>query len=163
MQTGNRNTLRTDEHILGAGQNPPLKIRKERKALAAGQRVKPQKRALSLRLRRVASRTREKGRAAHFRPVGPAKRFPAFWSSGTMCGPATSLRLRDEVVKAKESSDWSMPKEISDAMRRADSTLFPRGDFSEFSKYNIGIEKARMNEAGRAMPSPVSDVAGRAS
>ncbi|HEC00145.1 MAG TPA: aldolase [Sphingomonadales bacterium] len=76
------------------------------------------------------------------------ERVTAFWSSGTMCGPATSLRLRDEVIKAKESGDWLAAKEISDAMRRADSTLFPRGDFSEFSKYNIGIEKARMNEAG---------------
>jgi len=76
------------------------------------------------------------------------ERMTAFWSSGTMCGPATSLRLRDEVITAKQNGDWSAAKEISDAMRRADSTLFPRGDFSEFSKYNIGIEKARMNEAG---------------
>ncbi len=76
------------------------------------------------------------------------ERMTAFWSSGAMCGPATAIALRDAVAAAKRSGDWSLAKSISDDMRRADSTLFPRGDFAEFSKYNIGIEKARMNQAG---------------
>ncbi|CAJ0903247.1 Trans-O-hydroxybenzylidenepyruvate hydratase-aldolase [Ralstonia sp. LMG 32965] len=76
------------------------------------------------------------------------ERITAFWSSGSMCGPATALVLRDEVVKAKKTGDWAKAKAISDDMRAADATLFPRGDFSEFSKYNIGLEKARMDEAG---------------
>ena len=76
------------------------------------------------------------------------ERMTAFWSSGAMCGPATTIALRDSIIEAKESGDWSEAKKISDAMRMADSTLFPRGDFAEFSKYNIGIEKARMDEAG---------------
>lgn len=76
------------------------------------------------------------------------ERMTAFWSSASMCGPAAPLKLRDEVAKAKVSGDWSEAKSVSDAMRRADSTLFPNGDFSEFSKYNIGLEKARMDEAG---------------
>ncbi|GGH66287.1 dihydrodipicolinate synthase family protein [Comamonas thiooxydans] len=76
------------------------------------------------------------------------ERMTAFWSSGSMCGPATALVLRDEVVKAKNTGDWAKAKAISDDMRAADATLFPRGDFSEFSKYNIGLEKARMDEAG---------------
>ncbi|AJZ59845.1 trans-2'-carboxybenzalpyruvate hydratase-aldolase [Paraburkholderia fungorum] len=76
------------------------------------------------------------------------ERVTAFWSSGAMCGPATAIRLRDEVAKAKQTGDWRLAKELSDAMRRADATLFPRGDFAEFSKYNIAIEKERMNAAG---------------
>ncbi len=76
------------------------------------------------------------------------ERMTAFWSSGSMCGPATALRLRDAVVEAKRTGDWTEAKAISDAMRQADSSLFPRGDFAEFSKYNIGLEKARMDAAG---------------
>ncbi|MDO1722056.1 aldolase, partial [Escherichia coli] len=76
------------------------------------------------------------------------ERMTAFWSSGSMCGPATALMLRDEVAKAKKTGDWTKAKTISDDMRAADATLFPRGDFAEFSKYNIGLEKARMDEAG---------------
>jgi len=76
------------------------------------------------------------------------ERMTAFWSSGAMCGPATAIRLRDTVEEAKRSGDWTHAKAISDAMRQADSTLFPRGDFAEFSKYNIGLEKARMDAAG---------------
>ncbi len=75
-------------------------------------------------------------------------RMTAFWSSGAMCGPATAIKLRDTVAAAKRSGDWTEAKAISDAMRSADATLFPRGDFSEFSKYNIGLEKARMDAAG---------------
>ncbi len=75
-------------------------------------------------------------------------RMTAFWSSGAMCGPATAIRLRDAVSEGKKTGDWSTAKAISDAMRQADSTLFPNGDFSEFSKYNIGLEKARMDAAG---------------
>ena len=76
------------------------------------------------------------------------ERMTAFWSSGAMCGPATAIRLRDSVNEAKRSGDWTHAKAISNAMRQADSTLFPRGDFGEFSKYNIGLEKARMDAAG---------------
>lgn len=76
------------------------------------------------------------------------ERMTAFWSSGSMCGPATAMRLRDVVAEAKRTGNWTDAKGISDAMRQADSSLFPRGDFSEFSKYNIGLEKARMDAAG---------------
>jgi trans-o-hydroxybenzylidenepyruvate hydratase-aldolase len=52
------------------------------------------------------------------------------------------------VAQAKKTGDWTKAKAISDDMRAADATLFPRGDFAEFSKYNIGLEKARMDAAG---------------
>lgn len=76
------------------------------------------------------------------------ERMTAFWSSGAMCGPATAVHLRDMVELAKRTGNWNAAKAVSDAMRQADATLFPKGEFAEFSKYNIGLEKARMDAAG---------------
>jgi trans-o-hydroxybenzylidenepyruvate hydratase-aldolase len=75
-------------------------------------------------------------------------RCTAFWSSGALCGPAAVLALRDAVADARKTNDWAAAKEISDAIRRADATMLPNGDFAEFSKYNVGLEKERMNRAG---------------
>ena len=72
----------------------------------------------------------------------------AFWSGGALCGPAVQLRLRDSVAAAKASGDWAAAKEISTAIAAASARLIPNGSFAEFSKYNIGLEKARMNAAG---------------
>ena len=79
----------------------------------------------------------------------------AFWSSGALCGPAATIRLRDEVARARQSGDWSQAKALADRMAGADIGLFPNGEFSEFSKYNIGLEKARMNAAGWLNAGPV--------
>lgn len=76
------------------------------------------------------------------------ERMTAFWSSGALCGPLPALALRDRVAAAKRSGDWSAAKEIADKIFACDATLFPRGEFSEFSKYNVGLEKGRMNAAG---------------
>ncbi len=72
----------------------------------------------------------------------------AFWSGGALCGPMLANRLRDEVIAAKKTGDWSKAKTVSEQISLSLSTLFPKGEFSEFSKYNIGLEKARMNAAG---------------
>lgn len=72
----------------------------------------------------------------------------AFWTGGALCGPAVQLRLRDTVAAAKKSGDWSAANEISTAISAASAKLIPNGSFAEFSKYNIGLEKARMNAAG---------------
>jgi trans-o-hydroxybenzylidenepyruvate hydratase-aldolase len=72
----------------------------------------------------------------------------AFWTGGALCGPAVQLALRDNVAMAKQSGDWSKAKEISDAIAAASAKLIPNGSFAEFSKYNIGLEKARINAAG---------------
>ena len=72
----------------------------------------------------------------------------AFWSGGALCGPAVQRRLRDTVAAAKKSGDWSAAKDISAAIAAASAKLIPNGSFAEFSKYNIGLEKARMNAAG---------------
>jgi len=78
----------------------------------------------------------------------------AFWTGGAVCGPAPVIRLRDEIRKAKASGDWHAAKEIADAIGAALAPLFPKGSFAEFSKYNVGLEKARMNEAGWMVAGP---------
>jgi trans-o-hydroxybenzylidenepyruvate hydratase-aldolase len=72
----------------------------------------------------------------------------AFWTGGALCGPAVQLRLRDSVAAAKSSGNWAVAKQISAAIAAASARLIPNGSFAEFSKYNIGLEKARMNSAG---------------
>ena len=72
----------------------------------------------------------------------------AFWSSGVLCGPAPAVALRDAVLRARASGDWSAARALNDAIAAANATLFPHGDFSEFSKYNIGLEKLRIDAAG---------------
>lgn len=72
----------------------------------------------------------------------------AFWTGGACCGPAPAIRLRDEVAKARASGDWSKAKSVAEAISRTLAPLFPNGSFAEFSKYNIGLEKARMDAAG---------------
>lgn len=82
------------------------------------------------------------------------ERMTAFWSSGALCGPLPALALRDRVAAAKKSHDWSAAKEIADKIRACDAGLFPHGDFSEFSKFNVGLEKGRMNAAGWVKAGP---------
>jgi trans-o-hydroxybenzylidenepyruvate hydratase-aldolase len=71
-----------------------------------------------------------------------------FWSGGALCGPAVTIKLRDEVAAAKKSGDWKAAKKLAEAIAAASAKLIPNGNFAEFSKYNIGLEKARMNAAG---------------
>ncbi len=74
--------------------------------------------------------------------------FTAFWSSGAVCGPTVVTQLRDIVAEAKKTGDWSAAQALSSKIGQATFPMIPRGDFDEFSKYNIGIEKAKMDEAG---------------
>lgn len=52
------------------------------------------------------------------------------------------------VRKAARTGDWTEAKDMVNDLKAANSTLLPKGSFAEFSKYNIGIEKARMDAAG---------------
>lgn len=72
----------------------------------------------------------------------------AFWSSGASCGPNVAVRLRDVVRAAAETGDWNEAKSVGADIAAAVRPLFPHGSFAEFSKYNIGLEKARMDAAG---------------
>jgi len=75
-------------------------------------------------------------------------RMTAFWSSSALCGPRPALALRDAVAKAKVSGDWSNAKAIADRFQQCEQGLFPRGEFTEFSKFAVGLERGRMNAAG---------------
>lgn len=79
----------------------------------------------------------------------------AFWSSGAVCGPAPTIYLRDEIIKAKASGDWSKAKIISDEIGASLAPLIPQGSLVEFGKYNIALEKARMDSAGWIKAGPV--------
>jgi trans-o-hydroxybenzylidenepyruvate hydratase-aldolase len=74
--------------------------------------------------------------------------FTAFWSSGAVCGPTVATRLHGLVEQAKNTNDWKAAKDLSDRIGQATAPMFPRGNLDEFSKYNIGIEKEKMNAAG---------------
>lgn len=72
----------------------------------------------------------------------------AFWTSGTNCGPLPALSLRDEVIKAKKTGDWTKATELQNAILHTAQPLFPNGSFKEFSLYNVQLEKARFNAGG---------------
>lgn len=76
------------------------------------------------------------------------ERMTAFWSSGALCGPLPALALRDRIIDAKQTGNWAAAKEIVDKINQCDVGFFPRGEFSEFSKFNAGLEKGRMDAAG---------------
>lgn len=72
----------------------------------------------------------------------------AFWTSGTNCGPLPALHLRDEVIKAKKTGDWTKATELQNAILYTAQPLFPNGSFKDFSTYNVQLEKARFNASG---------------
>jgi trans-o-hydroxybenzylidenepyruvate hydratase-aldolase len=72
----------------------------------------------------------------------------AFWTSGAVCGPNPVLQLRDSVAQARAGGDWSQAQRLTSEIGMTYQTLFPNASFKEFSMYNIGIEKARMDAAG---------------
>lgn len=79
----------------------------------------------------------------------------AFWTSGAVCGPGVALHLRDIVAEAKRTGDWSIAKAFNDKLGPTAKPLFPNGSFKDFSMYNIGLEKARMDAAGWMKTGPV--------
>jgi len=81
-------------------------------------------------------------------------RMTAFWSSGALCGPLPALTLRDRVADAKRTGNWTPARDIAARINQCDVGFFPNGNFSEFSKYNAGLEKARMDAAGWVKAGP---------
>jgi dihydrodipicolinate synthase/N-acetylneuraminate lyase len=79
----------------------------------------------------------------------------AFWTSGAVCGPTVATHLRDSVAAAKGSGDWSAVKAFNAKLGPTAAPLFPNGSFKEFSMYNIGLEKARMDAAGWMKAGPL--------
>jgi 4-(2-carboxyphenyl)-2-oxobut-3-enoate aldolase len=66
------------------------------------------------------------------------------WSSTTACGPGPVLALRDALREGRmEDARW-----LTGRIRWAHEPFLVGQDFMEFSKYNIPLEKIRVNEAG---------------
>lgn len=72
----------------------------------------------------------------------------AFWSPCACTGPELTIYWRDIVKDAVNSGDWSKPDELYPRLMSVLSNLFPPGGFPEFSRYNIQLEKERINAAG---------------
>lgn len=69
---------------------------------------------------------------------------PATWSSTTACGPAPVLALRDALRDGRtEDARW-----LTERLRWAHEPFLVGQDFTEFAKYNVPLEKIRVNEAG---------------
>ncbi|WP_033292637.1 dihydrodipicolinate synthase family protein [Amycolatopsis jejuensis] len=66
------------------------------------------------------------------------------WSSTTACGPGPVLALRDALQAGRtEDARW-----LTERLRWAHEPFLVGQDFMEFAKYNVPLEKIRVNEAG---------------
>jgi Dihydrodipicolinate synthase/N-acetylneuraminate lyase len=77
-------------------------------------------------------------------------RVPACWSGSASCGPAPDLALRD----ALRGGRMDEAGQIADALGVASETFFPGGSFELFSRYNVPLEKIRIDEAGYIKAGP---------
>lgn len=69
---------------------------------------------------------------------------PMTWSSTTACGPAPVLALRDALRDGRQDdARW-----LSERLRWAHEPFLVGQDFNEFAKYNVPLEKIRVNAAG---------------
>lgn len=76
------------------------------------------------------------------------ERAPAVWSGSGNCGMGPLVALREAVA----GHDDAAAERLTAEMREANATLFPRGNFKDFSRYNIPLEKARFAAAGLVNP-----------
>jgi dihydrodipicolinate synthase/N-acetylneuraminate lyase len=66
------------------------------------------------------------------------------WSSTTACGPAPVLALRDALRAGRmDDAKW-----LTERLRWAHEPFLVGQNFDEFAKYNVPLEKIRVNEAG---------------
>jgi dihydrodipicolinate synthase/N-acetylneuraminate lyase len=79
----------------------------------------------------------------------------AFWSSGAVCDPAVTIAIRDLVAEARITGEWSEARALFAKLGPTAAPLFPNGSFKEFSTYNIGLEKTRMDAAGWMKAGPI--------
>jgi dihydrodipicolinate synthase/N-acetylneuraminate lyase len=79
----------------------------------------------------------------------------AFWSSGAVCDPIVTLAIRDRIAEARRTGDWSEARQLFAKLGPTAAPLFPGGSFKEFSTYNIGLEKVRMDAAGWMKAGPI--------
>ncbi|MBV1913449.1 MAG: dihydrodipicolinate synthase family protein [Cycloclasticus sp.] len=72
----------------------------------------------------------------------------AFWTPLACTGPELTIYWRDSIKEAVKTGDWSIPDAIYPQIMQTLAHIFPPGGFSEFSRYNIQLDKARINAAG---------------
>lgn len=72
----------------------------------------------------------------------------AFWSPCANGGPELTIRIRDTVREAIRTGDWGPAEKIWAAAAPIMGSLMPPGGFAEFSRYNIQLDKARINASG---------------
>jgi trans-o-hydroxybenzylidenepyruvate hydratase-aldolase len=75
----------------------------------------------------------------------------AFWSTEAAMGPEPVLALRD----ALDAHDYETAKAITRDLNYIMETFIPKEGHGEFAKYNIQLEKIRMNEAGYCNAGPI--------
>ncbi len=68
----------------------------------------------------------------------------ACWSGSVSCGPAPHLELRDRLLRG----DLEGARDVASDLGAASQGFFPDGSFALFSRYNIQLEKIRINAAG---------------
>lgn len=74
----------------------------------------------------------------------------ATWTGSGNCGMAPLNALKHAI----ETGDDTLARTITLELRDAYKTLFPKGNFHEFSIYNIQLEKTRFNAAGLVKAGP---------
>lgn len=68
----------------------------------------------------------------------------ACWSGSASCGPRPHVELGCRLL----SGDVDGAKAVAGELGAASAGFFPNGEFALFSRYNVQLEKIRINEAG---------------
>ena len=68
----------------------------------------------------------------------------ACWSGSASCGPRPHVELARRIAAADADGAQAVTAEFAQAAQG----FLPQGDFAKFAKYNIQLEKIRINEAG---------------
>jgi len=74
----------------------------------------------------------------------------AAWAGSASCGMLPCTKLRDLI----QSKNIEEARALTNRITWSYETFFPNGDFREFSKYNIPLEKERFNAAGYIKAGP---------
>ena len=72
------------------------------------------------------------------------------WAGSASCGMRPCSKLKELI----EGGHRDMAQKLTDRITWSYETFFPNGDFKEFSKYNIPLEKERFNAAGYIKAGP---------
>ncbi|WP_433365517.1 dihydrodipicolinate synthase family protein [Streptosporangium sp. CA-115845] len=74
----------------------------------------------------------------------------ACWSGSASCGPLAHVELSRRLL----GGDLAGARVIADELGAASAGFFPEGSFALFSRYNIQLEKIRINAAGYIKAGP---------